>query len=110
MSGRELVSASSAASALPTTMGWIPELADEVAEDLGQPLVVLDDEDPHRPSPFDRAPEDRLGRQADAEALLDCGLQAAGEDDDVLRARAVVGDDREGVARREADRPVAQAP
>src|SRR5947199_182641 len=26
----------------------IAELADEVAEDLGQPLVVLDDQDPHR--------------------------------------------------------------
>src|SRR2546422_221330 len=27
--------------------GLIPQLADEVPEDLGQPLVVLDDQDPH---------------------------------------------------------------
>src|SRR5439155_19015913 len=55
-------------------------------------------------------PECRLRGEADPETLLDGGLHVPGEGQDVLRARPVVGDDGQGMAAREADRPRAPAP
>src|SRR5712691_2186737 len=50
------------------------------------------------------APEDGLRVEAHAEARLDARPHAAGESGDVAGSRAVVADDGERVARREADR------
>jgi len=55
-------------------------------------------------------PEDGLGRQPDAEAIRDGGLDAAGEGDDIARLGAVASHDRERVLRREPDRPLGPAP
>src|SRR5947208_269746 len=54
-------------------------------------------------------PEDRLGREPNAEPLEDAGLELRGEGDDVARLRALVRDDGERVAGGEADRPVGVA-
>src|SRR5882724_12010334 len=54
----------------------------------------------------DRTPEDGLGLQAHAEALLDPRPYAAGEGGDATSVSAVVEDDGQGVSRGEADRPV----
>jgi len=48
----------------------------------------LDDQDPHR-AHGSAHQEDGLGRQPDAEAIRDGGLDAAGEGDDIARLGAV---------------------
>src|SRR5467141_2903803 len=55
-------------------------------------------------------PECRLRGEADPEALLDGSLHLPCEGQDVLRARPVVGDDGQGMAAGQADRPLAPAP
>src|SRR5439155_21741325 len=54
-------------------------------------------------------PEDRLGREPNAEPLEDAGLELRREADDVARPRALVRDDGERVAGGEADPPVGVA-